>query len=777
MVIPHSWPKPPYRWIKPGIAVAAIVIYILTFILLFPSRGLAIGALATLPVIVVAWFWGTRAGLVAVLLSLPINTILYNLAGVQPGGWNVILASGGGIGTIALLLVGAAVGRLRDLGQQLSRELGGRQKAEVATYNSESRFRALIENSTDAIALLSREGRLQYVSPATTRILGYSADDLYGIDPASLIHPNDLSINTPVITGLMQTPGGTVTAQFRYRHKDGSWCWLEAFISNLLDDPAVKALVFNYRDITEHKEREHELLALVTVNAALRAVSTRADMAAIILNQLTQLFDAAGTAFEMLIPTNGDLTIELATGIWKPAIGDVIPSDTGISSEVLVTRQPYLNNDAVHDPRLFRPELFGNCRAIASAPLITEGQILGLLWLCTEHTLSDDDLHLLTSIADLAANALQRETLHEQVMQQVQRLAALRDIDQAISGSVDLQFTLNIIMAHAKQQLNVDSVSILLLNKSLLALEYVAGLGFRTNTFENSHPIRLGEGYAGKAALARRPVHIQDFQKQQDNPRLAKAILGEGFVSYYAMPLIAKGQVTGVIEVFKRSPLQPDPNWLSYFEALAGQTAIAVESAQLFDGLQRSNTELKLAYDDTIEGWSRAMDLRDKETEGHTLRVTELTLKLATVMDMSPEELIHIRRGSLLHDMGKMGVPDAILLKPDTLTDEEWVHMRKHPQYAYEMLAPIEYLRRALDIPYCHHEKWDGTGYPRGLKGPEIPLAARIFAVADVWDALRSDRPYRKGWASIDVLKHIKTLSGTHFDPHVVEEFLQITHA
>ena len=202
--------------------------------------------------------------------------------------------------------------------------------------------------------------------------------------------------------------------------------------------------------------------------------------------------------------------------------------------------------------------------------------------------------------------------------------------------------------------------------------------------------------------------------------------------------------------------------------------AIAIDSATMFNDLHRSNIDLMTAYDTTIEGWSHALDLRDKETEGHTQRVTEMTINFARSAGMTEAELVHVRRGALLHDIGKMGVPDHILLKPDKLTDEEWVAMRKHPTFAYELLLPIAYLRPALDIPYCHHEKWDGTGYPRGLKGEQIPLAARLFAIVDVWDALRSDRPYRQGWPKEKVIKHIKSLSGKHFDPKAVDLFLNM---
>jgi putative nucleotidyltransferase with HDIG domain len=245
-------------------------------------------------------------------------------------------------------------------------------------------------------------------------------------------------------------------------------------------------------------------------------------------------------------------------------------------------------------------------------------------------------------------------------------------------------------------------------------------------------------------------------------------------VSYFAAPLLSKGKVNGVLEIFHRSALEPDEEWLAFLEALAGQAAIAIQNTSLLDDLQRSNTELSEAYQSTIEGWSRALDLRDKETEGHTQRVTELSLELARSFGFSDTELVHIRHGALLHDIGKMGVPDRILLKEGKLTEDEWDKMRQHPGFAHEMLLPIHYLRPALDIPYCHHEKWDGSGYPRGLKGHEIPLTARIFAVVDVWDALTSDRPYRLAWSREKTLAYIREGAGSHFDPYVVEVFMDL---
>ena len=379
-----------------------------------------------------------------------------------------------------------------------------------------------------------------------------------------------------------------------------------------------------------------------------------------------------------------------------------------------------------------------------------------------EHSLS----RVIVSMFDIT----ERQKAEQQIQSQLHRLAALRTIDMAITASLDLRVTLDVLLDQVTSQLQVDAAGILLLNTHTQMLEYVAGRGFRGGGLAPYSP-HLSEGYAGQAVLERRTIAIQDLELASDFRR-AHLIRGEDFKSYFVTPLVAKGQVKGVLEIFTRQPLEPDPEWYDFLETLAGQTAIAIDNAYLFDNLQRSNIELAMAYDATIEGWSRALDMRDHETEGHTERVTEMTLRLAEVMGLKPESMVHIRRGALLHDIGKMGISDSILLKTGPLDEEKWKIMRMHPVYAYKLLSPIAYLKPALEIPYCHHEKWDGSGYPRGLKGEQIPLAARIFAVVDVYDALRSDRPYRSAWPEDKVRQYIRDQSGLHFDPQVVDLFL-----
>ncbi len=363
------------------------------------------------------------------------------------------------------------------------------------------------------------------------------------------------------------------------------------------------------------------------------------------------------------------------------------------------------------------------------------------------------------------------EGLHLETARRLRRLSSLRAIDLAITASFDLRLTLGLILDHVVGELAVDAASVMLLDPASQELEFAQGRGF-VGAATTPPRVRMGDDHAGVTALDRRIVVVPNLADAGFSR--SDAYAGEGFVSYVGAPLVAKGQVKGVLQVFHRSHLEPEPEWLEFFETLAGQTAIAVDNFQLFEGLEQSNLELTLAYDSTLEGWSRALDLRDKETEGHTRRVTEMTVRLARRMGLGESEVVQARRGALLHDIGKMGIPDRILLKPGPLTDEEWEVMRRHPKYAYDLLWPIAYLRPALDIPYAHHEKWDGSGYPRGLQGDEIPLAARMFAIADVWDALSSDRPYRPAWPAEKVRAHVAAESGKHFDPRVVRVFQQL---
>ena len=346
----------------------------------------------------------------------------------------------------------------------------------------------------------------------------------------------------------------------------------------------------------------------------------------------------------------------------------------------------------------------------------------------------------------------------------------LRRIDAAITNSRDPGRALALVVEEAIGQLGVDAADILICGEAAGAMQFAIGLGITPGA--PGHAATDPGGLAGRVVRVGLPLFVPDLaQAPVDGPR-KRRLIAEGFVTYHGIPLMAEGRVKGVLECFRRAAMEPDSEWLAFAAMLAGQAAIAIDNAALFEDLRRSNEELKVAYDCTIEGWARALDLRDRDTEGHSRRVTEMALALARDMGLGEAELVQIRRGALLHDIGKLGVPDAILHKPGPLSEEEWAVMRRHPSYAVEILWPIEFLGPALDIPHFHHERWDGTGYPCGLADERIPLAARIFAAVDIWDALSHDRPYRRAWPQAQVREHLRSLSGTHLDPRVVDAFL-----
>jgi HD-GYP domain-containing protein (c-di-GMP phosphodiesterase class II) len=413
-------------------------------------------------------------------------------------------------------------------------------------------------------------------------------------------------------------------------------------------------------------------------------------------------------------------------------------------------------------------------RTVISASMVRDSQLVGALnvYVFGEcRPVSEDEQALLKGLAALAAQAIANARLYAEAQRRFRNVQALRDIDMAITGSVDLHVTLKVVLQQVTGQLRVDAADVMMLTPYTGALEYAAGQGFRTAVMQRRR-MQLGDWYGGNGVFERNLVCVSDTRASGGCPVSSAHMAGEGFVAYVGIALMAKGQMKGLLEIFQRTPLDPDKEWLSFLEALSVQTAIAIDNSQLFTGLQRSNVELSIAYESTLEGWARALELRDHETQGHTRRVTELAEKLARARGMTGEELLHIRRGALLHDIGKMGIPDSILLKPGPLTPEEWDIMRQHPMYAYQLLSSIPFLRAALDIPYCHHERWDGTGYPRGLKGTDIPLSARIFALADVWDALRSNRPYHTAWPDEQVYAYVMEHSGTQFDPEIVRMFV-----
>lgn len=350
---------------------------------------------------------------------------------------------------------------------------------------------------------------------------------------------------------------------------------------------------------------------------------------------------------------------------------------------------------------------------------------------------------------------------------QVDQLSSLRKIDRAIISTLDSHQIFEVVLDQFHQQLQVDAASIYLIDPKSRLLYIANGQGFNMHTFQQ---LDLAE-----QTLEHGKILVLNAEANGRNEvPYPSSFLNNGILQCISVPLYSNEEAIGVLEGYYRSNIDIMPEWLEFTETIAGQTAIAVEHVRLMERYQNLNDELLLAHETILEGWAKALEFKDRETKGHSYRVTDMTLKIGQELGLNDKELVNMRRGALLHDIGKMGIPDTILLKPGPLDDREWAVMKQHPLYAQEFLNGIGFLKSAMIIPLYHHERWDGSGYPFGLSGKDIPLPARIFAVVDVWDALSFDRPYRDAWSEPEVLKYIEKNRGILFDPEIVDTFMRL---
>ncbi len=617
------------------------------------------------------------------------------------------------------------------------------KRAEEALRESEQKFSKIFYASPVPVSINRvSDGRYIDVNESFLKRMGYKREEVIGhtsLEIGAWVDPAERS----EMLDILSRQGSLRNFEAGFRTRSGE-IGTALLFREIIELAGEKYFIGTTLDITDRKRAE----------AALAASETELRALFVSMNGVVLVIDRDGV-YRQIAPTNPNLLYKPPEELLGRTLQDVFPAEQaetfiGTIQQVVETQQ------TAH----IEYQLIINERVVWFEAAISPMDFDSTLWVARD-------------ITDRKQAELEITRLFDESQRRLKQVEALRSIDLAISASMDLRTTLNVLLRYVESLLGVDAAAILLFNSALQQFQFSSGRGFHTDGIEHAS-VRLGTSFAGRAASERKTISISGDLAAQSNSDFLKMYEREGFLAYSGAPLIAKGEIKGVLEVYHRTPHQPEPEWVNLLETLASQAAIAIDNAQLFNGLQQSNNELALAYDATIAGWSRAMDLRDKETEGHTQRVTDLTLKLARAMNISESQLTHIRRGALLHDIGKMGVPDHILLKNDQLTDDEWEKMRKHPEFAYEMLSSIRYLQPALDIPYCHHEKWDGTGYPRGLKGEEIPLVARIFAIVDVWDALINDRPYRLAWTEKQVLEYIQDQSGKYFDPQVVQVFLKM---
>jgi len=677
--------------------------------------------------------------------------------------------------------------RAEETLEQLNKELEQRieQRTSELVKTSE-RFRSTLDNLLEGCQIIGFDWRYLYLNEAAARhgkrrkeeLLGRTMMECYpGIEETDLF---------AMLRRCMEERQ-PCRMENEFTYPDGCKGWFELSIQ-----PAPEGILILSQDITERKRAEekiqHQIKILSSLYRAAENLVENFSMADRAKNVVRTAVESFGLTLAWLGKAEKDGSIsllahypeEISYPLKITVRWDESPEGQGPTGRAVRSGLPQIVQNILDDPS-FRPWKDvalkqGQIASAAAFPLIAREHTFGALNLYSHQPgfFTEEKIAEIQTFTHLAAAALENARLYEESLSRLRKITALRNIDMAITGSLDLRVVTKVALEEIINQLKVDAAAILTLDPYTQTLEYIDVKGFYTTEIKKVR-IPMDKGISGKVAQERKIIHIPDISHVEEKIFLQRDLLkNEGIVAYYGAPLIAKGKVLGVLEIFHREPRKGDSEWIDYLETLAGQVALAIENAHLIDDVMHKHTELVNAYNQTIEGWGSALALKEEETAEHSQRVTEMTLRIARAMGMNDEDLYHARLGALLHDIGKIGVPDSILLKRDKLTDEEWEIMKKHPEYAFQMLSPIAYLRKAMEIPYCHHEKWDGTGYPRGLKGKQIPLSARIFAVVDVWDALSSDRPYRKAWPRDKVIEYIRSQSGTHFDPEVVEVFMKI---
>ncbi len=618
---------------------------------------------------------------------------------------------------------------------ELRRQFAEREKAERELRAGEALKAAILQSALDCIITMNSDGRVLEWNPASEATFGYGRDEALGRDLADLIVPPALrEAHRRGLARYLETGEGPVLEkriEITAVRSDGCELPVELAIIPIRLQGEAPVFTATLRDISERKRAEQTLrgqeeqFRLLFENATHGIYRTTPDGRILLANPA--LLEMLGyDSFEQLAARNLE-----ADGTEAAYVRAEFKARLEAAGELRGLEAAWERRDG---RGIFVRENAHVVRGPDGAPIFYEGSVEDI----TARKEAEEALR--------QAHDELRQAHDELEMRVEQRTAALAESEQRYRSLVE----------HSPEGIVVYSDS---------RLAYL-----------NRAAVRLFGAETPEQLLGRPILEMVHPDWRDEARRRARLSQSLGWSSSLAefQYLRLDGSAVDVEAVSTPILFKGKPAGQVLIRDITGRKRAEQEIYRLHTELTLAYERTLNAYEATIEGWSRALDCRDHETEGHSRRVTELTLRMARAIGMNEEELVHVRRGALLHDIGKMGVPDRVLLKPGPLDDGEWGLMRRHPALAREMLCPITFLQPALDIPYCHHEKWDGTGYPQCLQGEQIPLAARLFAVVDVWDALRSDRPYRKAWSRERVLDHLRGLAGTHFDPQVVQAFLTL---
>ena len=644
---------------------------------------------------------------------------------------------------------GLLTGFTKDVTEEVERDR--------AAAESELRFKALAETAP-AVILMWQDERLVFVNRTAIELTGYTEAELKSQPIWDFVHPEDREMVKSHALARLRGEAAPARYAFRIRTKAGETRWLDysAATVKIGGKPAVLGVGL---DVTEAKERELDLELLARLAEALRLSDEVQEVMEAALSVLIEFFRAPSGAL-LLYEHNRAVAHARRGWMAEIPVSDQLEPKSLVAAALHQGETLVIANVA-EDPRLraaARPHVPPGWSAIIT-PLTAGSSRVGALLLARPGPPpAPAVVRRVERAAEAIGNAVQRAALRERLARRVRDLEVLADLGRTVARQRRVQESAKPIL-QALLRLPFAAAALFVEDRNQgLALSATAG------------PLVEVEDMHAWLAAYGKPFEV--LSREKAPAVVARWMQAQGFAELWRFPL-GHPEPTGLLVALARAPVRLGPEDRAFLDSLVAELEVALESARHYEEVIAARAELADAYEKTLWGWAKAVELRDQETAGHTERVTALAEALGRALGLTPPELADLRRGAILHDVGKLAVPDAILLKPGKLTEEEWAVMKLHPVYAYEWLKNIPYLKGAIVVPRYHHERWDGSGYPEGLRGEAIPLLARIFAVADVYDALTSDRPYRKAWPREQALRHLEENAGVLFDPRVVDIFLE----